>query len=162
MSHSESSVSSANSEQLYERTWVSNADPIFQIYDDGFDFEHYEWVLKTAPERQPIAFGRDLTFLQWFLQKNRKDVSRLLSAAPPATQESLGKVYERVSLRRTLSFDNWCWQEAGPEIDLLFGRGDGLEEPSWVFATGNPLRIITGCRLASGCWLEAGTIIRLE
>ncbi|KAH0555272.1 hypothetical protein KQX54_016672 [Cotesia glomerata] len=135
---SESSVSSASCESLYECSWVSNSDPVFFIYEDGFEFEDYEWVLRTAPERQPIAFSHDMTFLQWFLSKNPDEAFRLLSAAPLATQENLGRVYERVSLRSTLSWDNWCWQEAGPEIDLLFGRGDGLEEPSWVFASETP------------------------
>ncbi|KAH0555269.1 hypothetical protein KQX54_016651 [Cotesia glomerata] len=140
---SESSVSSASCESLYECSWVSNSDPVFFIYEGGFEFEDYEWVLRTAPERQPVVFSHDMTFLQWFLSKNPDEAFRLLSAAPLATQENLGR-------------------EAGPEIDLLFGRGDGLEEPSWVFASGDPLRLITGCRLASGRWLEAGTIIRLE
>ncbi|KAH0567786.1 hypothetical protein KQX54_013766 [Cotesia glomerata] len=162
MCRSGSSVSSAGSESSYEWSWVSNSDPIFYIYDDGFEFEDFEWVLRTAPERQPIYCGQELTFLQWFLLKFPDEASTLLSMAPAATQLSLSKVFERVYTRRTLSFGNWCWQEAGPEIDLLFGRGDGLEEPSWVFASGSPLRIITGNRLASGCWLEAGTVVRLD
>ncbi|KAH0549662.1 hypothetical protein KQX54_011938 [Cotesia glomerata] len=130
MSRSRSSVSSEGSDSFYEWDWVSDSDPIFYIYNSGFELEDYNWVLKIAPERQPINCGQRLTFLQWFLLKFPDEAFILLSTAPAATQVSLGKVFKRVYTRRTLSFDNWCWQEPGPEIDLLFGRDDGLEEPS--------------------------------
>ncbi|KAH0534916.1 hypothetical protein KQX54_010102 [Cotesia glomerata] len=73
----------------------------------------------------------------------RHETRPLLSMAPAATQLSL-------SLCR------------GLRIDLLFGRGDGLEEPSWVFASRSPLRIITGKQVGLWInWLEAGTVVRL-